>query len=545
MKKTLFVLVGFVLLFSLLLGACGKTTPAATTPAATAPAATTPAATTPKATATTAPATAPAVTTTTATKEGNYGGTLKVIYTGSPVNIGYSAKQSFADANVGTQWSERILELKTDGGFYPSLAESYTTSPDLKTVTLNLRKGVKFHDGTPWNAAAAVWNFKQCLTTGALGGSKYIVSIDATDDYTVVVKLNTAFNQIIYNLARIYMYSPTAYQKNGEDWAINHCVSTSAFRVTSFQRDVAVKMEKFTDYWRPGRPYLDFIEFSTVKEPATCSAIMQSGQVDAWMTSTAQETADLKAKGFKIAETPTTYNVIYPDSIDPTSPFANKKVREAVEYAIDRPAMAKALGFGFMLALDQPTHPGTAGYNPKYPVRAYNVAKAKQLMADAGYAKGIQTKMIVQSTQVNMGTIIKNYLAEIGITVELDVADTGRFWGAINGGWKGLLLGPLAVNPQFCVAWLDHVGPMPLNKFAGMGKTPEYLAICAKVIEAPDVATMQKLTMDMVTKAGEDAMFIPLTLNLGTSVFNPKFHTGYYTGVDWTYWQNYNDYWEK
>ena len=102
-------------------------------------------------------------------------------------------------------------------------------------------------------------------------------------------------------------------------------------------------MKKFDDYWRPGRPYLDGAELKVVKEPATCSALMQSGQADAWMSSTAQETADLKAMGFQIVQTPTIYNVIYPDSKNPESPFANKKVREALEYAIDRAAMAEAL----------------------------------------------------------------------------------------------------------------------------------------------------------------------------------------------------------
>jgi peptide/nickel transport system substrate-binding protein len=272
--------------------------------------------------------------------------------------------------------------------------------------------------------------------------------------------------------------------------------------------------------------------------------MMQAGQADVWMTSTAQETADLKAKGFNVVQTPTTYMVLYPDSVNPNSPFANKKVREALEYAIDRPAMAKALGFGFIVPVDQPAHKGTQGYNPNYPVRAFDPAKARQLLAEAGFPN-IKTKLTIGQTAGSAGAIIKNYLADVGIDVTLDVADTGRYWGAVNGGWDGLFYGTLAVNPQFCVAWLDHVGPMPLMKFASMAKSKEYLDICAKVITAPDVPTMEKLTMDMVTQAGLDAMFIPLILNLGTSVFKPGFHTEYYTSVDWTYWQLYNDYWEK
>ena len=483
--------------------------------------------------------------TTTPAGEAKYGGSLRIISTGGPQNVGYMPKQSFADATPGTLWAERILELKTDGTFAPSLAESWEMGADLKSVTLHLREGVKFQDGTDWNADAAVWSFTTSLETGALGGARYIVDIKATDEYTVLVTMNSPFNQMIYRLARIYMFSPTAYEQNGEEWAINHAVSTAAFQVTDFQRDVVVKMKKFDGYWRPGLPYLDTVELTTVKDPATCSAMIQSGQADAWMGSTAQETADLKAAGFQIVETATTYNILYPDSKNPDSPFANQQVREAVEYAIDRSAMAEALGFGFQVPVNQPTHPGTQGYNPNYPVREFNPDKAKQLLAEAGYPNGFKTTMIVGQTATNAGAIIKNYLNDVNIEVELDIADTGRFWGSINGGWDGLLYGPLAVNPQYSVAWLDHVGPQPLMQFASMAKSQAYTDICEQVTLAPDLATMEKLTMDMVTQAGVDAMFIPLTLNMGTSVFKSNFHTEYYSSVDWTYWQIYNDYWIK
>jgi peptide/nickel transport system substrate-binding protein len=212
---------------------------------------------------------------------------------------------------------------------------------------------------------------------------------------------------------------------------------------------------------------------------------------------------------------------------------------------MDRAAMAQALGFGFQVPVDQPTHKGTAGFNPNYPVRAFNVAKAKQLMSEAGFGAGIKTKLLIMQGADNAGAIIQSNLAEIGIDAEIDIADVGRFWGSINGGWKGLLLGPYAVNPEFCVAWLHHFGPEPLMKFASMAKSPEYLAACDKLVVAPNIASMRKATMDMVTQAGLDVMFIPLTLNLGASVYSSNFHTGYYLDLDWTYWSIWDDWMEK
>jgi peptide/nickel transport system substrate-binding protein len=461
------------------------------------------------------------------------------------MNVGYAPKQVFPDHTHGTIWSDRILDLKTTGDFLPCLAESYNVSPDLKTITIHLRRGIKYQDGTDFNANALQWSLQTSKESGALAGGKRIDKIEATDEYTVVVTLNERNNQVIYDLARIYQYSPTAFQKNGQDWAINHSISTGAFQVTDFQRDVSIKMKKFDGYWRTGKPYLDEVELRFVKEPATCSAMIQAKQADIWMVATAQEAADLKLKGYQILQTPTLLNNIYPDSKNADSPFANKKVREAIEYAIDRPAMAKALGFGFQEPINQLATPGTQGFNPNYKGRPYNPAKAKQLLIEAGFPNGFKTKLTLLSWALNWGAVIQNYLKEVGIVIDLDVADTGRYWGAINGGWQGLLLGVSAINPEYCVAWLHHFGPEPIMKFASMAKSPEYLGLCGKLVIAPTVPMMRDMTRQMVTQASEDAMAIPLTVTMGTSVAQTYVHSNYFKDVDWTYWWIYNDWLEK
>lgn len=478
-----------------------------------------------------------------------YGGNLKIIVGGqnTPKNIGYYPKQQFADAVPAPLWSERLLDLKTNGDFVPSVAKGYDVSPDLKTITLSLQEDVKFQDGAPCNAEAVAWSLRKAKDSGKLAAGKRVEKIEAVDNHTVKVTLNTPNNQVIYDLARVFLYSPAAYEKNGEEWAINHSVSTGSFQTTEFKRDVVLKAKKFDGYWRPGKPYLDSIELITVKEPATAAAMMQAKQADIWMASTPQEAADLKSMGFSVIECPQIYYTVYCDSANPDSPFANKKVREAIEYAIDRKAMAEAIGFGFQIPVYQPTHKGTAGYNPDYPVRAYNPEKARQLLAEAGYAKGIKTKMITQAGGgYNSGAlVVQNFLAEIGIDVEIDLADVGRFWGAIMGGWDGLLYGPYAVNPEFCVAWLHHFGPESIMKFASMAKSQKYLDICEKLVVAPDKTAMRKLTREMVTQAGLDCMFIPCTLSFGTSVHVPSFHTNYYSDLDWTYWSIWDDWLEK
>ena len=258
-----------------------------------------------------------------------HGGHLRIIVGGqnTPRTLGYFPKQSFGDSVPAPIWSERLLDLKTTGDFGPSVAKGYDISPDLKTITIPLRDDVKFQDGTPLNAEAVVWSLQQAKDAGKLAAGKRVEKIEVADNYTVKVTLNSPNNQVIYDLARVFLYSPTAFKKNGEEWAINNAVSTAAFEVTEFKRDIVLKMKKFDGYWRPGKPYLDSVELITVKEPATAAAMMRAKQADIWMASTPQEAADLKAKGFSTVKTPTIYYTIYPDSKDPDSPFANKKVR--------------------------------------------------------------------------------------------------------------------------------------------------------------------------------------------------------------------------
>ena len=105
-------------------------------------------------------------------------------------------------------------------------------------------------------------------------------------------------------------------------------------------------------------------------------------------------------------------------------------------------------------------------------------------------------------------------------------------------------MGVSAINPEYCVAWLHHFGPEPLVKFVSLGKSPEYLAICEELVLAPDIPTMRKLTMDMVTQASEDVMAVPLTVTIGVSVAQNNVHTNYYKDVDWTYWWIHNDWLE-
>jgi len=493
-----------------------------------------------------APAPVPAPAPTPAADQPQYGGTLRAITTALPANIGYMPTMASDGQQRSSMWAERLMDVDLKGDLVPCLAESWNTSPDGLTITFNLRKGVKFHDGTDFNADAVKWNYQLVWDAKILPDNQFLQSIDMVDPSTIKFTLNKPNSIMLMALWRPWMFSPTTTQTNGKEWAVTHPVSTGAFKVTEYQRDVLIKMEKNPNYWREGRPYLDGIELRLVKDPATCSMMMQSGQADMWIQATVQESADLRDKGFKVLTGVSTFNVLAPDSLNAGSPLADIKVREAVEYALDRPAIAKALGFGFAIPMDRLAPPNTAGYDANFKPRTYDVAHAKQLLADAGYPNGFGTTLLLMATGQNLGTVIQNYLNAVGIRVKLEVADSGKYYAAQQAqGWQGLLLTVVAISPEYSVAFTHHFSKTPDVKFVSLAKTDQFLALVDKTLQAKDTTSMRAATKEMVTQGAMDAMIIPITNNPVMTPVQENVHTTYTQVMYWTGWKICDDWLAK
>jgi ABC-type transport system substrate-binding protein len=142
----------------------------------------------------------------------------------------------------------------------------------------------------------------------------------------------------------------------------------------------------------------------------------------------------------------------------------------------------------------------------------------------------------------DLAAAVQGYLAEVGIKVTLDPSDPGRYWGSIfSTGWKGLLLGVHAINPQWAVAWLDHFGPQALIGFVSLAKSQAFIDTANAILATTDMESFKKATMVNVTQAGEDCMFIPLT-NTPMLVVKQKWvNTTYTQALDWTGWTIWND----
>jgi ABC-type transport system substrate-binding protein len=178
---------------------------------------------------------------------------LKILTTASPSVLGYPPDADPNTNSLGIAATESLVYNDQTGSPTPRLATAWQTAADGKSVTFTLRKGVKFHDGSDFNAQAVKYDLDLIRAKAGTDISKQVSSIEVIDDYTVKLNLIQYSNVLFNTLAFSGMVSPTALQKNGADWARTHIVGTGAFTQADFKRDVFLKFAKSAGYWDSGK----------------------------------------------------------------------------------------------------------------------------------------------------------------------------------------------------------------------------------------------------------------------------------------------------
>ena len=383
-------------------------------------------------------------TSTTSTITPKYGGTLKSIWLSAESNIGWPVEMSMGNsATIVQVCLETLLRGDNKGNLYPWLAESYKIDDGLKFITFNLRKGVKFHDGNDFNANVAKWNLDNYIDAKA---ESNWASVDILSDYVIRVNFTEWNNTLPVSFGdaptvTAYMVSKTAFDKNGIDWMRQNPVGTGPFKFESFQLDVGMKLVKNNDYWLKGKPYLDRMEYTFIVDPVTRK--MNAIDTDTSIISTAKEAADMEALGLTTKTLISANQVLVPDTANADSPWANMKVREAVEYAIDREAIAKAFGHGYLQAPYQIPPRYSLAYDSNFTLgRKTDTGKAKQLLAEGGVPDGFKTTIIVcPGVDRDIPTALQADLAKIGIQADLDFPEVGK-WATYTGLVHGLKMLP-------------------------------------------------------------------------------------------------------
>lgn len=315
----------------------------------------------------------------------------------TPPNEGYEGYRFVGNNIYDALVRFDLTQDKTIPSLEPGLAESWTISPDQLTWTFSLRKGVEFHDGTPFDADSVIFQLDRLknpefkyyaeVDSGRYAAyTKYIASYRKIDDYTVALTSAAPYAWMLYSLAHLYFPSPTAIEKYGNDDYNQHASGTGPFVMTKYVDGEVMELTANEHYWN-GRPKLDKIILYPQPEPASRLASLQSGEVD-WAEVPSPDAVDqLKDEGYQV------FMGEYPHGIMPRfnffrPPFKdNLKLRQALNYALDRESTAALINdVGYPAR--QYVYPGHPDYATDDPGYEYDPAKAKQLLAEAGYDPG-------------------------------------------------------------------------------------------------------------------------------------------------------------
>ena len=431
-----------------------------------------------------------------------YGGVLDI---GTGITIPFIGYTPGLNNNSYMQFTQIPFESLTfydeAGNIAPKLAESWETDADKKTITFHLRKNVKFHDGTPFNAEAVKWNIEQYKAAKRTEVS-IVESMDVLDDYTIVLNLSSWNSSTLEGIGFfVYYMSPMAVQSNGEDWAKKNAVGTGPFKLVEYKEDVGMKYEKNTDYWVEGLPYLDGINITIINDMSTATASLQAGEIDLLSYASTLQAKTLESSGDFVLETNTNgvgveSTGVIPSSSNPDSPFNNVKVRQALCYAIDRDSIVNALGFGYLKTTNQWASPGSKTYNPEVKGYPYNPEKAKALLAEAGYPNGFNT-VIYAFAGDDFNPAVAQMLQEVGIRAKIELVDGPKLYSNMLEGWDGLMYHWASVGPDLGLYMGRHLDPDGAFFAKGILHPEDSLELLEKIRTARDEETKLKYSFEL------------------------------------------------
>ena len=344
----------------------------------------------------------------------------------------YDANDTLSQA-VAKSFYQGLFGLDKDMKLQNVLAESYTVSDDGLVYTIKLRQGVKFQDGTDFNAEAVKANLDRVSNADnklkRYNLYKNIAKTDAVDATTVKVTLKEPFSAFINILAHpaTAMISPKALAQYGKEIGF-HPVGTGPYSLETWNQTDFVKVKKNPDYWQKGLPKLDSITWRPVVDNNTRAAMLQTGEAQ-FAFPIPYEQAALLEKNSKLELVASPSIMQRYISLNVTQkPFDNPKVREAINYAINRQALVKVAFAGYATPATGIVPP-TLAYAQSYPAWKYDPAKARELLKEAGFPNGFSTTLWSShnhSTAQKVLQFTQQQLAQVGIKAQLTAMDAGQ-----------------------------------------------------------------------------------------------------------------------
>ena len=481
--------------------------------------------------------------------EGNYGGEFTGFSSSDPQTLDPAALGSWDQAVMAANVLEGLVRLTPSGqSIEPGVAKSWNVSEDGLVWTFKLREDSYFHNGenvtaedvkysferviSPQTKSPQAWLFNKVVGYDAMrnGEAKEMSGISVLDDYTVEIELIEPLTPFVSMLASpgAALVSKAAVDQYGGQFGQN-VISAGPFKLTDWKQNLEIEMTAFEDYWN-GRPYLDKLKFRFIHDENTRVIELLSGNIDwAWVTPAHHQGL--------------TNNSVYKDSVYRVNtlhaayfianmnkePFgSNKKLRQAMSYALNTESVIDSLQGRANKAIGL-LPPGFMGHNSEAKAYNYNIEKAKELLAEAGYPDGLsETYTVISLPWENLIKILEIYqqnLREIGIDIELKPIQYGEYMSVIGEGDFDLAYGYRVADyadPDAFVYPLLHS-----DSIDGGGNVANYSnEDIDELIEEGRVLTDEEkrdeVYKEITSILQEDLPYITTTHNIWVDVMNPK-----------------------
>jgi peptide/nickel transport system substrate-binding protein len=362
------------------------------------------------------------------------------------------------DRQVYYQMYDSLVQVGPDLKIAPDLADSWDTS-NPTAVVFKLHPGIKFHDGTDFNADAVKFNIDRILktpTSPRLSEINTVTSVDVVDPLTVKFNLKAPFAPLLANLVdRAGMIlSPAAIQKNGDNNTLAPVgAGTGPFTFVEWKQGDHITLQKTPNYWKMGAdgkplPYLDKLTFRIITDENQRLNNLKTGDVDFCYNPPAKDIASIKKDSSVVyKDTPAVSYFGFELNLA-AEPFNNKSLRQAVAYALDRDQILTTVFFGLGAVSNGPISPPLPPYDKSYTAFTHDIAKAKAMLAAGSKPQGFSFDMLITADSPQNqqeGELIKDELKDAGITVNLvpeqfpkqvDDAQKHNFQATLQG-WSG------------------------------------------------------------------------------------------------------------
>lgn len=365
-------------------------------------------------------------------------GTLTVALTGAPNSLTPGLGDDQNSDNASSQMFDSLVYLNPDGELEPALAETWDISEDGTEYTFKLREGVVFHNGEPFNAddVVASWEFGKSDVVKWSQDWEKAESVEKIDEYTVKITTAEPDPLLLKTIAISWNMLPNEYMAEvGLEEFNENPVGTGAFMLEEWMRGDHITMKANPNYWREGYPKIETLVFRPIPESATRAAAVQTGEVDIAPRLSADQAKGLVGQEVKVLKYPL-WRVYYVAFNNLTSgegePTEDPKVRQAMNYAVDVQTIIDSIleGYGKPSA-SYAAATGELGYGAVEPF-GYDPEKAKELLAEAGYPDGFEMGMAcpigAYSHFEEICQAIAGYLGDVGITINLELMESGQYW---------------------------------------------------------------------------------------------------------------------